>query len=156
VTNVGDVGGAGSAAYCDAIAQYLLKLNITYDVSNFNAHTRATLFSNLKHLLAQKRIELLDDTELLRQLRNLRQEQSLRGQIDVRPIPGENDDLAVAVALAANELCKSTVLRQTPFAKSPTLIRWAWFRALATIRRYVKISQLAWTRKSVLDLKSMS
>ena len=54
----------------------------------------------------QRRIELLDDPELLRQLGNLRQEKTERGLIDVRPCPGVNDDLAVAVALGASELCK--------------------------------------------------
>jgi len=48
----------------------------------------------------------LFDPELLRQLRNLREERTDRGQIDVRPTYGMKDDLAVAVALAASELTK--------------------------------------------------
>jgi hypothetical protein len=96
----------GDQYYCDIISQHLQKLGIEYKVFNFGAQTRAALFSNMKHLLAQRRIELLDDPELLRQLGNLRQEKTERGLIDVRPSPGVNDDLAVAVALAASELCR--------------------------------------------------
>jgi terminase large subunit-like protein len=66
----------GDQYYCDAIAQHLQKLGIYYKIHNFNSQTRAGLFSNLKHLLVQKRIELLDDPDLLRQLRNLRQEKT--------------------------------------------------------------------------------
>jgi hypothetical protein len=53
---------------------------------------------------------------LLRQLRNLRQEKTAREQIDIRLSSGVNDDLAVAVALAANELCKQPYTTQpVPF-----------------------------------------
>jgi hypothetical protein len=96
----------GDQYLCDVISEHLQNLNITYEISYFGSQTRAGLFSNMKHLLAQRRIELLDDPELLRQLGNLRQEKTERGLIDVRPSPGVNDDLAVAVALAASELCK--------------------------------------------------
>ena len=51
-----------------------------------------------------QKIELLDDPELIRQFRILREEKTARGQIDVRPIGEARDDLAVAVALAAREL----------------------------------------------------
>jgi hypothetical protein len=54
--------------------------------------------------MVQGKIELLEDPELLRQLRNLREERTDRGQIDVRPSGGMKDELAVA--LAASELTK--------------------------------------------------
>jgi len=108
------VSSASAQPNLSAQAWALLMRYITYNISNFNVHTRVGLFSNLKHLLAQKRIELLDDAELLRQLRNLRQEKTERGQVDVRPSPGINADLAVA--LAAGELCRQTpALPLTPF-----------------------------------------
>lgn len=96
----------GDQYCCDAISQHLEKLGIAYKIFTFGAQTRPRLFSNMKHLLAQRQIELLDDPELLRQFGNLRQEKTERGLIDVRPSPGVNDDLAVAVALAASELCR--------------------------------------------------
>jgi hypothetical protein len=90
----------------DVISQYLLELGVSYEISTFEAQTRAKIFTNLKHLLVQGKIQLLEDPQLLRQLRNLREEKTDRGQIDVRPSGGMNDDLAVAVALAASELTR--------------------------------------------------
>ncbi len=104
----------GDQYYCDVISQYLLKIGILYEVCVFGAQTRVKLFANLKHLLVQGKIELLDEAELLRQLRNLREEQTDRGQIDVRPGGGMRDDLAVAVALAASELTKRPSLLAPP------------------------------------------
>jgi hypothetical protein len=92
------------------IRNYLRGSRILYE----GAQTRAKLFANLKHLLVQGKIELLDEAELLRQLRNLREEKTGRGQIDVRPGGGMRDDLAVAVALAASELTKRPSLLATP------------------------------------------
>lgn len=120
----------GDQFCCDAISQHLLKLGIFYQVSVFAAHTRPTIFGNLKHLLVQQKIELLDDQILLRQLRSLREEKTERGQIDVRPIGGARDDLAVAVALAARELTKQEPaspsiqlgIVQTFSTRSPQLI----------------------------------
>jgi hypothetical protein len=93
--------------YCsDVIRQDLLELGVSYEICTFRPQTRAKIFTNLKHLLVQGKIELLEDPELLRQLRNLREERTDRGQVDVRPSGGMKDDLAVAVALAASELTK--------------------------------------------------
>jgi hypothetical protein len=69
-----------------------------------------------KHLLVQGKIEILDDVELLRELRNLREEKTPRGQIDVRPATG-NDDAAVALALAVNEAVTPKI--QLPFDTVP-------------------------------------
>jgi hypothetical protein len=96
----------GDQYYCDAIGQHLLKLDIFYEVSVFGPQTRAKIFANLKHLLVQRKIELLDDPELLYEFRSLQELKTERGQIDVRPGPGMRDDSAVAVAMAANELTK--------------------------------------------------
>jgi hypothetical protein len=93
--------------YCaPVIKQYLSKLGIAYQDFTFGSHTRADLFGNLKHLLVQRRIELLDDPLLLRQLRALEEQKTPRGDIDIRPGHNQKDDIAVAVALAAFELSK--------------------------------------------------
>jgi terminase large subunit-like protein len=104
----------GDQFYCDVINQHLLKIGIFYEVCVFGAQTRTKLFANLKHLLVQGKIELLDEPEFLRQLRNLREEKTARGQIDVRPGGGMRDDFAVAVALAASELTKRPSLLAPP------------------------------------------
>jgi len=93
--------------YCaPVIRQQLLKLGVYYEDFAFGSHTRGEIFGNLRHLLEQGKIDLLDDLELLRQLRSLEEQKTDRGQIDVRPSGGVKDDLAVAVALAASELVK--------------------------------------------------
>jgi hypothetical protein len=96
----------GDQFYCDVIKQQLLELGIFYQIRTFGLQTRAEIFGNLKYLLLERRIQLLDDPELLRQLRHLHEEKTARGQIDIRPSGGVHDDLAVAVALAATELVK--------------------------------------------------
>jgi hypothetical protein len=95
----------GDQFNCDAIQQYLQRIGITYNVNVFGPQTRAQLFSGLKHLMVQGKIEILDDKALLQQLRNLTEERSERGQIDIRPSSGK-DDQAVALALAASEVVK--------------------------------------------------
>jgi hypothetical protein len=96
----------GDQYYCDVIGQNLLKLGISYEVSVFGPQTRSKIFANLKHLLVQRKIELLDDPELLSELRSLQEVKTERGQIDVRPGLGMRDDSAVVVAVAASELMK--------------------------------------------------
>lgn len=92
----------GDQFYCDAIGQHLLGLGVIYNVEVFGPQTRATTFTGLEHLMVQGKIQILNDPDLLRQLRSLRVEKTPRGQIDIRPSSG-NDDIAVALALAAND-----------------------------------------------------
>ncbi len=91
--------------YCaPVVKQYLQKLGICYKEFTFGARTRSDLFGNLKHLLVQRKIELLEEPELLRQLRALEEHNAPSGNVDIRPAYGQKDDLAVAVALGAFEL----------------------------------------------------
>jgi len=90
-----------------AIKQEFLKLGISYSEVTFNRNIRAQLFNNLRHVIEQQRIELLDHPELLRQLRSLEVHRSSDGNIDVRPADGQKDDLAVVLALCVLELSQS-------------------------------------------------
>jgi hypothetical protein len=93
--------------YCAAvIKQYFDKLGIRYHEHTSGAHTRADLFGNLRHLLVQRKIELLDQPVLLRQLRGLEERKTPNGNTDIRPSHSQKDDVAVAVALGAFELAK--------------------------------------------------
>jgi hypothetical protein len=93
----------GDQYQSDPIEQYFLKLEIKFNRFNFSMLTRGQLFSGLKQLLMNRKIELLDDTELLQQLRNLHEENSRRGHNDVQPSSGK-DDRAVALALVVREV----------------------------------------------------
>ena len=93
--------------YCAAvIRQQFLKLGIYYKDFTFGSHTRAEIFGNLKHLLIQRKIELLDSHELLEQLRSLEQRATDGGQTDIQASGSMRDDLAIVVALCCNELCQ--------------------------------------------------
>jgi hypothetical protein len=99
--------------YCAAIIkQYFDKLGIRYNEHTFGMHTRADLFGNLRHLLVQRKIELLDKPVLLGQLRALEERRTPNGIIDIRPSYSHKDDVAVAVALAASELAKRPPKRE--------------------------------------------
>jgi len=89
-----------------AIQQEFLKLGLSYREVTFTRQTRPQLFNNLKHLLSQRKIELLDEPALLRQLRSLEEYKAADGGIDVRPEYGK-DDLAIVLGLCAFELLQS-------------------------------------------------
>ena len=92
------------------IQQEFLKLNITYKEMTFNRQTRVRIFNNFKHLLQQRKIELLDQPEPLRQLRSLEESLASDGSIDVRPDYGK-DDLAIVLGMCALELSQSSYIQ---------------------------------------------
>jgi len=63
-------------------------------------------------LLVQRKIELLDQPVLLRELRALEEQHKPNGDIDIRPSYSQKDDVAVAVALGAFELAKRRKQRE--------------------------------------------
>jgi hypothetical protein len=91
--------------YCFAILrENFQKLGIYYREFCFGAHTRALIYGNLRQLIAQLRIKIVEEPELLRQLRCLEQIMAPNGNIDIRPPRSSKDDMAIATALAAFEL----------------------------------------------------
>jgi hypothetical protein len=102
----------GDQYQADPIGQHLMKLGIVFNLFTFSAPTRFKIFSGLKHLLVQGKVELLDDVDLNKQLRSLREEKSPRGNVDVQVSSGK-DDRAVALALAVHTA--STQERPLPF-----------------------------------------
>jgi len=93
--------------YCaPVIRQQLLKFGIYYQDFSFGSHTRAEIFGNLKHLLIQRKIELLDHPEVLEQLRSLEERAMDGGRIDIQPPGRMRDDLAIVLAMCSSELSK--------------------------------------------------
>ena len=113
-------GLTGDQWNCDTIKQYLLQWGVYYKIVPFNALTRGKIFSGLKHLATQGAIQIADDPDLISQLRSMSEEKNERGQIDIRPST-RKDDLAVALALAVNELM--TELPLLPFESVPVVSR---------------------------------
>jgi len=89
-----------------AIQQEFLKLGLTYKELTFTRQSRPRLFNNLKHLIIQRKIEILEHPDLLRQLRALEESRSADGTTDVRPGYGK-DDLVCALGVCAFELSQS-------------------------------------------------
>lgn len=93
--------------YCaPVIGQEFEKLGFQYEEVNFSHGTRERLFSNLKHLMIQQKIELLDDPNSLGQLRSLEEHKTSSGNLEICTPHGTKDDLAVAIALGAFKLCE--------------------------------------------------
>lgn len=96
------------------LRQQFEKLGIYYREFTFGSHTRASLYGNLRQLISQRKITLLDEPELLRQLRNL-EEVKVPNGVDVRPPRAQKDDMAISVAIAAYELSHVPDLPPGPF-----------------------------------------
>lgn len=93
----------GDQYNCDAIQQHLQKLGIIYRITTFGPQTRAKLFAGLKHLMVQRKIEIVDDPDLIRQLLHLQEKKTQAGHIDIRPSSGK-DDQAVALGMGSTEI----------------------------------------------------
>jgi hypothetical protein len=117
-----------------AIQQEFLKLGITYRQVTFVRHTRAELFNNLRHVVHQRRIELLDNPELLRQLRSLEERRGADGNLDVRADYGQKDDLTIVLGLCVLELSQS-VYDSAPTPMTFGHIARPWEGRLADARR---------------------
>ena len=103
-----------SAVYGDQhcasiIKEQLKQIGIYFNEITFGSNTRAEIFGNLKHLMHQSKIELLDNREFLEQFLNLEELTKDGGRIDIQPGGTMKDDLAVVVALCCNEVCKQEV-----------------------------------------------
>jgi hypothetical protein len=93
--------------YCFAVLRQLFeKSGIYYREFSFGAHTRASIYGNLRQLMTQRKITLVDVPELLRQLMSLEEIRAPNGNTDIRPPRSSNDDMGIAVAVAAFELSR--------------------------------------------------
>jgi hypothetical protein len=101
--------------YCFAmLKQHFSRLNIFYRELSFGTGTRGSLFGNLRQLIIQRKIAIIDDPELLHQLRSLEEIRTANGNIDIRPARSSKDDVAIAVALAASELSEAVPDQYVP------------------------------------------
>jgi hypothetical protein len=116
-----------------AVNQEFMKLGISYGEFTLNRNNRAQLFNNLRHVIEQQRIELLDDPKLLQQLRSLEEHRSSDGNIDIRPDHGK-DDLVIVLALCAFELSQSA-FNPAPVPMSLGHVTRSWEGRLPSARR---------------------
>lgn len=90
----------------EIIRQQLLKLDIEYVQCRFGSYTRAEIFGNLKQLVIQRKIELLDHPELLEQLVSLEEVMLDGGRVDIQALGRMRDDLAVVLGLNVLDLSR--------------------------------------------------
>lgn len=69
----------------------------------FSASSKAELYGNLQQLFYQRRIQLLDNEELLKELRQLERTVTEGGVVQIAAPRGCHDDLATVLAIAAQQ-----------------------------------------------------
>jgi hypothetical protein len=95
--------------YCvEPLRQQFMKLGLMYQEFLFTRRSRQEIFLHLRYLINERRIELLDHAESVKQLRGLEECRESDGSIDIRPRYSLKDDLAICVALGALQLSKQT------------------------------------------------
>lgn len=67
----------------------------------FTSKSKAELYGNLQQLFLQKKIKLIDDYELIRELKSLERTLTSGGAISISAPPGQHDDMATVVVIAA-------------------------------------------------------
>lgn len=67
----------------------------------FTAKSKAELYGNLQQLFLQKKIRLVDDYELIRELKSLERTLTSGGSISISAPSGQHDDMATVVVIAA-------------------------------------------------------
>lgn len=86
--------------HLESFSELALQQGITVVGVPFTSRNKAEMFGNLQQLFHQGRIRLVDDAELLKELRML--ERALTGQtVKIGAPPGFHDDLATTLCMAA-------------------------------------------------------
>lgn len=67
----------------------------------FTSKSKAELYGNLQQLFLQKKIKLVDDYELIRELKSLERTLTSGGAISISAPSGQHDDLATVVVIGA-------------------------------------------------------
>jgi hypothetical protein len=103
------VGTLYGDQYCiEPLRQQFMKFGFIYEEFHFNHRSRGQIFATLRYSLEQRKIELPDQPELLKQLRGLEERRGSDGSVEIRPRYSLKDDLAVCVALGAFQLSSET------------------------------------------------
>lgn len=85
----------------DALAQLCLQRGFALDLTNFSGQGKNDIFGNLYTIVAQERLDLLDDDGALHELKSLQRKLSSGGATSIEAPSGQHDDMAVVIALLA-------------------------------------------------------
>jgi len=84
----------------DSLNQLALEYGLAVNQVPFTATSKAEIFGSLQQILNQSRLNLLDNRETLKELRQLEIKLSQGGSMQIFAPPGEYDDMACVLALA--------------------------------------------------------
>jgi len=89
--------------HLESLQQLALRLGFIIEGVPFKASNKAMIYGSLQQLLNQRRIKLLDNSELLKELRQLEKKLTSGGVVQISAPNGQYDDLATVTALCANK-----------------------------------------------------
>lgn len=87
----------------EALLQLAYQHGFGIEGVDFTASSKADIYGNLKSLVAQGRIRLLDDSDTIRELKQLEMQLTQGGGVRIAAPRQAHDDLATVVALAAQK-----------------------------------------------------
>jgi hypothetical protein len=108
------------------LQEHFEKLGIFYREFPFGSHTRASIYGNLRQLMTQQKLSLVDHPDLIHQLISLEQIRAANGNTDIRPPRSLKDDMAIAVAVAAFELSRVPQRSSGPIFGGPKYTPAPW------------------------------
>jgi len=104
----------------EALNSLAMNLGFSIIPVDFTATAKADIYGNLKALVAQQRLRLTDDPDVLRELKQLEQKLTPGGSVQIQAPQGQHDDLATVVALMAHKAVWLTPLPIEEQPKEPT------------------------------------
>jgi hypothetical protein len=87
----------------ESLLQLAYQHGFSIEGVDFTATSKADIYGNLKALVAQKKIRLLDDPETIKELKQLEMQLTQGGGVRIGAPKNLHDDLATVVALAAQK-----------------------------------------------------
>ena len=87
--------------HLESFSQLLRERGYEIIETPFTSKSKAELYGNLQQLFLQKKIRLVDDYELIRELKSLERTLTSGGAMSVNAPAGQHDDLATVVTIAA-------------------------------------------------------
>jgi hypothetical protein len=104
----------------EALNQLAMQLGFSILPVDFTASAKADIYGNLKALVGQNRVRLLDEPETLRELKMLEQKLNPGGTVAISAPAGQHDDLATVVALMAQKAVWLSPIAEPEVPKEPT------------------------------------
>jgi hypothetical protein len=94
----------------------------TIEEVTFSSKSKAEIYGNLRHLLNQGSLSLLDDQETINELKSIEKRLSQAGTVQISAPEGMHDDMATVVAIAAHEAVWLLPKKEAPVVKKPGIV----------------------------------